>query len=71
MGNQFIMPKQVFYGENALKDAADHQVGFVCLVGEQELSREQFIVKDMALHQSFSGAKQDVEQRLVYEVQNA
>ena len=23
MGNQFIMPKQVFYGENALKDAAD------------------------------------------------
>lgn len=55
----------------ALKDAADHQVGFVCLVGEQELSREQFIVKDMALHQSFSGAKQDVEQRLVYEVQNA
>ncbi|MEB2681362.1 histidine--tRNA ligase [Chlamydia suis] len=55
----------------ALKDAADHLVGFVCLVGEQELSREQFIVKDMSLHQSFSGAKQDVEQRLVYEVQNA
>lgn len=23
MGNQFIMPKQVFYGENALKDAGN------------------------------------------------
>ncbi|KDU80941.1 histidine--tRNA ligase [Chlamydia muridarum] len=57
--------------KTALKDAADQQVGFVCFVGEQELSTKQFIVKDMSLHQSFSGAQQDVEQRLVYEVQNA
>lgn len=28
MGNQFIMPKQVFYGENALKDAASHIASF-------------------------------------------
>lgn len=55
----------------SLKDAADQQVSFVCLLGEQELATKQFIVKDMSLHQSFSGAQQDVEQRLVYEVQNA
>ncbi|MBQ8498963.1 histidine--tRNA ligase [Chlamydia sp.] len=54
----------------ALRDASDQQIGFVCLIGDQELSTKRFIVKDMVLHQSFSGAQQDVEQRLVYEVQN-
>lgn len=33
MGNRFIMPKQVFYGENALKDAASE----ICVLGKKAL----------------------------------
>ena len=33
MGNRFIMPKQVFYGENALNDAADE----ICALGKKAL----------------------------------
>ncbi len=33
MGNRFIMPKQVFYGENALKDAAYE----ICALGKKAL----------------------------------
>lgn len=54
----------------ALKIADVEQVTFTCPIGERELLSEQFIMKNMSLHQEFSGSKQEIEQRLLYEIQN-
>lgn len=54
----------------ALKTADIEQVTFACPVGGRELLSEQLTMKNMSLHQEFSGSKQEVEQRLLYEIQN-
>ncbi|BAE81700.1 histidyl tRNA synthetase [Chlamydia felis Fe/C-56] len=56
--------------KNALKTADAEKATFVCLVGERELLSEQLTIKDMSSRQEFSGSKQEVEQRLLYEIQN-
>lgn len=56
--------------KNALKIADAEKATFVCPVGERELVSEQLTVKNMSLRQEFSGSKQEVEQRLLYEIQN-
>ncbi|EPP34689.1 histidine--tRNA ligase [Chlamydia ibidis] len=55
----------------ALKTADADNVTFVCPVGEREILSEQLTVKNMALRQEFSGSKETVEQRLLYEIQNS
>lgn len=54
----------------ALKTANTEQVSFVCVVGEKEMLSQTFTIKNMALHEEFSGSKQEIEQRLLYEIQN-
>ncbi|EPP36303.1 Histidine--tRNA ligase [Chlamydia avium] len=54
----------------ALKVADAEQVTFACPIGERELHSERLIMKNMFLRQEFSGSKQEVEQRLLYEIQN-
>ncbi|AFS22268.1 histidyl-tRNA synthetase domain protein [Chlamydia psittaci VS225] len=56
--------------KTALKIADAEKATFVCPVGERELVSEQLTVKNMSLHKEFSGSKQEVEQRLLYEIQN-
>lgn len=56
--------------KTALKTASAEQVPFVCIVGEQEMLNQIFTIKNMALHEEFSGSKQEIEQRLLYEIQN-
>lgn len=55
----------------ALRAADEEKVAFVCPVGERELTTEVFTMKHMSLRQEFSGSQKEVEQRLVYEIQNA
>ncbi|WP_375793700.1 histidine--tRNA ligase [Chlamydia sp. 12-01] len=54
----------------ALKTADTEKVTFVCPIGERELLSEQLTIKNMSLRQEFSGSKQEIEQRLLYEIQN-
>ncbi len=54
----------------ALRAADFQKTPFVCLIGESELVSGRFIIKDMRNHQEFSGLQGDIENRLLYEVQN-
>ncbi|ANH78464.1 histidine--tRNA ligase [Candidatus Chlamydia sanziniae] len=54
----------------ALKAADEEDVSHICLIGKRELVSQQLTIKNMTLHQEFSGSKQEVEQRLFYEIQN-
>ncbi|WP_348663611.1 histidine--tRNA ligase [Chlamydia vaughanii] len=54
----------------ALKTADAEKATFVCPIGERELLLEQLTIKNMSLREEFSGSKQEVEQRLLYEIQN-
>ncbi|SYX08569.1 Histidine--tRNA ligase,histidyl-tRNA synthetase,Histidyl-tRNA synthetase,histidine--tRNA ligase,tRNA synthetase class II core domain (G, H, P, S and T) [Chlamydia poikilotherma] len=54
----------------ALKTADAEKVTFVCPIGERELLSEELTIKNMSLRQEFSGSKQEIEQRLLYEIQN-
>ncbi|BAA98870.1 histidine--tRNA ligase [Chlamydia pneumoniae] len=56
--------------KGALKAASTEQVSFVCLIGERELISQQLVIKNMSLRKEFFGTKEEVEQRLLYEIQN-
>ncbi|WP_201456566.1 histidine--tRNA ligase [Chlamydia sp. 17-3921] len=56
--------------KTALQVASAEQVSHVCLVGKRELSSQLLTVKNMFLRQEFSGSKEEIEQRLLYEIQN-
>lgn len=54
----------------SLKAASAEQVPFVCIIGQQEMLSGTFTIKNMSLHKEFFGSKQEIEQRLLHEIQN-
>lgn len=71
---QLSIPTEVDWShkkiKQALRSASSEQVTFVCPIGERELTSGYLTIKNMVLHQEFSGVQHDVEQRLLYEIQN-
>lgn len=53
-----------------LKAASLEGSAFVCIVGQQEMLSETFTIKNMSLHEEVIGSKQEIEQRLLNEIQN-
>lgn len=54
----------------ALHAASHEQVTYVCIIGARELQEQQFTIKNMFSRQEFSGSQGELEQRLLYEIQN-